>query len=295
MTLATAMPRRTLGGTGISVSQLGFGGAVVGIPQYLSPGDRDSSAFTDQAERALARALDLGVTLFDTAPGYGNGRSESLYGAVLSGAREDIVLSTKLHMRPGEGPLEWEASLSGSLERLRTGHVDVLQVHGSTWSGGQADWLLGEPAAWLRRVRADGRARAVGVTAETPSGGLEKLVESGTFDTLQVAYNAIYQGACDYQRAPFGVIPLAKARGMGVLSMRTATSGVLARLLRAEFPDLPVDRINRLAVKFVLSTPEVDCALVGMAGVDEVSANCALAADTGDRLDLTELHNRFLT
>jgi aryl-alcohol dehydrogenase-like predicted oxidoreductase len=295
MTVATTMPRRTLGRTGISVSQLGFGGAVVGIPSYLSPGDRDSAAFTEQAEKAIRRAFELGVTLFDTAPGYGNGRSESRYGAVLAGVREDVVLSTKLHMRPGEGPREWDASLAASLDRLRTDYVDLLQVHGATWAGEQARWLLGEPAGWLAGVRDSGRARAVGVTAETPSGGLETLVESGAFDTLQVAYNVIYQGACDYQRAPFGVIPLAKAQGMGVLTMRTATSGVLARLLHAEFPELPVERINRLAVKFVLSTPEVDCALVGMAGEDEVRANCALAADLGDRLDLTELHNRFLT
>jgi aryl-alcohol dehydrogenase-like predicted oxidoreductase len=294
MTTATALPRRTLGKTGISVSQLGFGGAVVGIPSYLSPGDRESAAFAEQAESAIRRALELGVTLFDTAPGYGNGRSESFYGAVLSGVREDIVLSTKLHMRPGEGPREWEASLAASLTRLRTDHVDLLQVHGSTWSREESGRLLDAPAKWLQRVRESGRARAIGVTAETPSGGLETLVESGVFDTLQVAYNVIYQGACDYQREPFGVIPLAKALGLGVLTMRTATSGVLARLLRAEFPDLPADRINRLAVKFVLSTPEVDCALVGMADPAEVAANCALAADPEDRLDLKELHNRFL-
>jgi uncharacterized protein len=295
MTTAATLPRRTLGETGISVSQLGFGGAVVGIPRYLTPGDRDSPEFTGAAERAIGRALELGVTLFDTAPGYGSGRSESLYGAVLSGARDEIVLSTKLHMRPGEGPDAWEESLAGSLARLRTDHVDLLQVHGSTWSGELANWLLGEGVEWLRKIRDQGRAAAIGVTAETPSGGLETLVESRAFDTLQVAYNVIYQGACDYQREPFGVIPLAKAHGMGVLTMRTATSGVLPRLLRAEFPELSADRINRLAVKFVLSTPEVDCALVGMAGEAEVTANCALAADPDDRFDLTELHNRFLT
>jgi aryl-alcohol dehydrogenase-like predicted oxidoreductase len=290
-----ALPVRTLGRTGIRVSQLGFGGAVLGIPDYLSAGDRDAAGFRERAAAAIRRALERGITFFDTAPGYGGGRSEALYGDVLGEVRDRIVLATKLHMRPGEGPAEWDAGLRESLGRLRTDRVELLQVHGNTWSTEQARWLLDGPADWLAEVRRSGRAAAIGVTAETPSGGLEDLVESGFFDTLQVAYNVIYQGACDYQRAPFGVIPLARTNGMGVLTMRTATSGVLAKLLRTEFPELPADRINRLAVKFVLSTPEVDCALVGMTRPEEVTVNCDLAADTADRFDLTELHNRFLT
>jgi len=88
---------------------------------------------------------------------------------------------------------------------------------------------------------------------------------------LQIAYNAIYQASCDYQREPLGVVPLAKSLGMGVTTMRTATSGVLQKLLRTEFPDIDLKRVTRLAINFVLSTPEIDSAIVGMKTPDEVT------------------------
>jgi hypothetical protein len=289
-----SLPTRSLGKTGMAVSPIGFGGAVIGIPGYLTPGDRDGESFRKRAATAVRRAAELGVTFFDTAPGYGGGRSETVMGAALEPVRDHVLVATKFHARDGETAADWDASLRASLARLRTDHVDLLQVHGNTWSDEAAGRVLGDVAPWLDQVRAKGLARFAGITAETPTGGLERLIRSGSFDVLQVAYNAIYQGACDYQREPFGVIPLARARGMGVLTMRTTTSGVLPKLLRSEFPELSPQRITRLAIKFVLSTPEVDCALVGMTDPAEVEASCALAADTGDRLDLAWLHNRFL-
>jgi len=100
------------------------------------------------------------------------------------------------------------------------------------------------------------------------------MLHSGEFETMQVAYGPIYQGACDYQREPFGVVPLAKSLGVGVLTMRTTTSGVLQKLLACEFPELDPARITRLAIRFVLSTPQVDCALIGMRSAAEVRQNC---------------------
>jgi len=288
-----SLPQRPLGRTGLTVSPLGFGGAVIGIPSYLSAGDRDDESFRKQARAALIRAAELGVTFFDTAPGYGTGRSETIVGQALESVRDRVAVATKVHVHPGDDPSIWWESLHASLDRLRTGHVDLLQLHGSTWSDSLAEWVLDGPAAWLDEVRSRGLARHVGVTAEAPSGGLERLISSGRFDVLQIAYSAVYQSSCDYQREPFGVIPLAKSLDMGVLTMRTTTSGVLQKLLLTEFPELEADRISRLAIKFVLSTPQVDCALVGMADPLEVEANCALAADSGDRLDLRALHDRF--
>ncbi len=285
---------RPLGNTGLAVSPIGFGGAPLGIEGYLTAVRRDSDAFRERAAAAVAAALDAGITLFDTAPGYGNGRSERLLGELLEPHRDSVVLATKVKMQPGDGPGEWQRSLEASLDRLRTGRVDLLQLHGLSWPDDLADWVLeGKALDWLRRVKADGLAKAVGITAEASSGGLERLIDSGGFDVLQMAYSVIYQGACDYQRAPFGVIPRARARGMGILTMRTATSGVLQRLLRVEFPELDPARITRLAIRFALSTPEVDSALVGMTTPEEVRANAALARDPGSRLDLRHIHDFF--
>ncbi len=287
------LPARVLGRTGMRVSVLGFGGAVIGIPDYLRPTGADEAREEEEAVESLARAVERGITYFDTAPGYGEGRSEDLMGRVLEPVRGDVRIATKVGMRPEHDPSAWMESVRASLERLRTDHVDVLQVHGNTWTDESAQWLLGTPAEFLEEVRGRGLATAVGFTAEAPSGGVETLVRSGRFDVMQIAYSVIYQGACDYQREPFGVIPLAKSLGLGVTTMRTTTSGVFQRLLHTEFPELDPARISRLAIRFVLSTPEVDCALVGMSEPAEVEANAALAADEADRVDLRALHDFF--
>jgi aryl-alcohol dehydrogenase-like predicted oxidoreductase len=289
----STLPHRRLGRTGIDVSVLGFGGAVVGIKDYLrtsNPADLDTS---DRAVHAIRAAFEAGINYFDTAPGYGSGRSEELIGRTLEPHRESIYLATKVGVHDGDTPEDWTATLQSSLERLRTNYVDVLQLHGNTWTDESAEWVLDSPTAWLEEVKAKGLVRSIGVTAEAPSGALERMLRTSRFDMLQIAYSVIYQDACDYQREPFGVIPLAKSLGLGVTTMRTTTSGVFQKLMHSEFPELDSGRLSRLAIKFVLSTPEVDCALVGMSEPWEVKENSELAADETDRLDLRKLHDFF--
>ncbi len=285
---------RRLGRSGLDVSRLGFGGAAIGIEGYLTNERRDDDAVRDRARDALMAALDEGVTLFDTAPGYGFGRSETLFGEVLPPFRSRIVLATKVKVSPGETPDAWTRSVADSLGRLRTDHVDLLQLHGMSWSDALAEWVLSSRVIdWMESIRARGWTRAIGLTAEVPSGGLERLVDTRRFDVLQMAYSVIYQGACDYQRTPFGIIPRAKDLDMGILTMRAATSGVLPKLLRTEFPDLDPDRVTRLALRFVLSTPQVDSALVGMRNPAEVRVNAELAKDPAARIDIPALHDFF--
>jgi predicted aldo/keto reductase-like oxidoreductase len=75
--------------------------------------------------------------------------------------------------------------------------------------------------------------------------------------------------------------------------MRTATSGVLHKLLKSEFPELDDARITRLAIRFSLSTREVDCPLIGMRTPQEVRANAALARDPAALIDLHKAHDFF--
>jgi len=285
---------RPLGATGLVVSRLGFGGAALGIQNYLVDERRDEDAVQARARDALAAAVNAGITLFDTAPGYGFGRAERLFGEVLPPHRDRIVLATKVKVEPGTGPDDWTRSVAGSLDRLNTDRVDLLQLHGMSWPDELAAWVLEHGVLdWLETIKARGWTRATGITAEVPSGGLERLVDTRRLDVLQMAYSVIYQGACDHQRAPFGPIPRARDLGMGILTMRAATSGVLQKLLRAEFPELDAARITRLALRFVLSTPQVDAALVGMRTPEEVHANVALADDAAARIDVAGLHDFF--
>ena len=148
------MEQRTLGRTGLRVSTLGFGcGNVGGLMVRGSPADQ---------ERAVARALELGINYFDTAPSYGNGESERNLGRVLKTLRPDVLVGTKFRIEPTErgriAPAV-TASLEASLRRLGMERVDLLQLHNpispdARGSGLDAGTVLDHvvPALGLRRL-----------------------------------------------------------------------------------------------------------------------------------------------
>ncbi len=287
------MDRRELGRTGLRISAIGFGGAAIGIDGYLDGRDRGTAAFEADALAAIATAVHGGINYFDTAANYGNGRGETLFGKGLARVRDKIVLGTKFMPREGDTPASLSDALSLSLQRLQTDHVDILQVHGLNFSDAAADKLLQSCIPqWLQEQKSLGRIRFAGLTAETPGGGVERLLRSGHFDTLQMGYGLTHQQSCDYRWGPFGVIPLARELGMGILVMRATTSGVLQRLMHTEFPEIDDRRLARLAIRFVLSTPEVDCALVGMTGPQDVEESLAMIAPGAPRIDLAAINKR---
>lgn len=288
------MEYRTLGRTGLRVSAVGFGGAPAGLPNYLTRDDRDSAGFQEALITAVRTAVDRGINYFDTAPGYGDGRSERLMGRALEGVRDRVHVATKYGFNSGDPPERYTARFRESLDRLHTGFVDVLQLHGTRFDEKEADAILKEGALdWARTMQAQGLARFTGITAEVPTGALERIVRSGKVDVLQITYSLIAQGACDYQREPYGIVPMARAHGLGVVANRTATSGFLQKLFAREFPEIDPGTLTQLAIRFVLSTPEIDCALVGMRTVAEVEENARLARDVSTRMDLKALHDRF--
>src|SRR5215212_8171523 len=87
---------RRLGRTGLMVSEIGFGGAPAGLANYLDTWDPASAAAADQIVQTIRRAVDLGVTYFDSAPGHGAGRSEEMLGLALQGRREGVIVATKV-------------------------------------------------------------------------------------------------------------------------------------------------------------------------------------------------------
>ncbi|HLJ55057.1 MAG TPA: aldo/keto reductase, partial [Chthonomonadaceae bacterium] len=267
----------------------------MGLQGYLSGEDRESPEFRAEVISAVRLAAELGITYFDTAPGYGNGRSERILGEALEPDRGRVIVATKYPFGPAWTPESATDGLRSSLERLRTDCVDVLQLHGGFFSDGQADAILASGALeWAEAMRAAGRCRFTGITAEGPSGALERLLRTRRLDVLEIQYNLLYQAVCDHQREPAGIVMLARSLGMGVTTMRTATSGLFQRIVRAALPQLDAGTLTRLAINFVLSTAEIDCAIVGMCAPEEVAANAALASDTASRLDLPALHQRYV-
>jgi len=286
------MQYRTLGRTGLRVSEIGFGGAVVGIPNYIERWDPSDADCRRSVVEALHRALDLGLNYLDTAEGYGDGVSEETMGEVIAERRGECLVATKCSSRD---PARIRQSCESSLRRLQTDVIDVYQFHGGWYDPDDVEAILdGGGLATFRQLRDEGKVRFLGFTAEAPTGGVSRLIETGEFDVIQLRYNLMYQHACDYVNGR-GVMIEADARGMGVVVMRPVTSGTFQKLMRTVWPaiDERVD-LHRLLLTYVLSNPHVDVALVGMRRAWEVESNNAISDDIDGRLDLEQLHHRFV-
>ena len=287
------MRYRTLGRTGLWVSEIGFGGAPAGIAHYIEPWDTTAAAARGSVVRAIRRGLDLGLNYLDTAPGYGGGLGEEIYGEAIAGRRDEVILATKTGARDPAGILQ---SVEQSLRRLGTDHVDLLQFHGGWYPPDEVEKILRQGGLeTFQRLREQGKVRFLGLTAEGPSGGVSELIASDAFDVLQCRYNLLNQQTCDTINEA-GIIREARARGMGIVTMRTLTSGIFQKLMRQSFPEAMAGlNLDRFLLNFVLSNPLIDVALVGMRRPEEVEANNALSDDEAARLDLVALHIRHVS
>ena len=280
------MQYRTLGRTGLRVSEVGCGGAPLGIPNYNEPWDPWAKETTQSVIAALHRALDLGYTYFDTAPSYGDGRSEELMGQALRGRRAEVTLATKTEWH--EKTREWVLRRAEeSLRRLETDYVDVLQFHGGDYTPEDYRWIMeGGPMEAYQQLQREGKVRYLGITAEEPA-TLRPFLTTGLFDVIQIRYNVLYQAAWH------NILPLAHQLDLGVVVMRPLTSGIFGKLLRAARSDIE-EYLNpsALALTYVLSDSRISTAIVGMRRTSEVEQNNALSDATDRRLDLAWLHER---
>ncbi|HYP15210.1 MAG TPA: aldo/keto reductase [Bryobacteraceae bacterium] len=152
------MEYRLLGSTGLHVSIVGFGAAPLG--------DEYGKLDTQEAERAVHRALDVGINFFDTAPYYGRTLSETRLGQALKGRREKAIVATKV-ARYGVTEFDFSAATvtrttEESLRRLQTDHLDLLQVHDVEF--GDASQIINETLPALRQLQEQGKTRFVGIT-----------------------------------------------------------------------------------------------------------------------------------
>jgi aryl-alcohol dehydrogenase-like predicted oxidoreductase len=284
------MEYTTLGCTGVKVSRLGFGGAPAGLTNYLGAYTPANKQQRRQVIEALKRAFELGITYFDTAPGYGAGESERIFGEALEGLGKRVFVATKI----GPGTTYVRRSVESSLKNLRRDALDLLQIHGSSYSYEQAETFFasGEMVEQMIKLKQEGLIRALGFTTEDNNPAVYRFIESGQFDVMQLCYNLLYQHPAEFTR-PFGTIFEAEAQQMGIVTMRTVTSGLLQRWVQWANPDNTFDYTPAL-LQFVLSNPMVDVALVGMRDADIVEANVRICEDLSGRIDLEELHQKYV-
>ena len=255
------MEKRVLGRTDMRVSVLGFGGSEIGYGQ----------ASVQTVERLLGSALEAGLNVIDTAECYLT--SEELIGRAVSHRRADYYLFTKCGHAAGIDLPDWhprllEQSIERSLGRLRTGHVDLLQLH----SCSEEVLRQGDVIEVLRRARESGKTRYIGYSGD----GRAALyaVECGAFDTLQTSVNIADQEALDL------TLPAARARGLGVIAKRPVANAVWKHTARPADPYVQPywDRLQQLdyeflggdvaaavatALRFTLGVPAVGTAIVG--------------------------------
>jgi aryl-alcohol dehydrogenase-like predicted oxidoreductase len=304
------MQTTTLGRTGLKVSRLGAGLVRLG------------SLSLDETARAghiLGAALDAGINFFDTAECYRN--SEELIGKTVAHRRSEFVLATKAgHAvdansgRAAGG--HWTAqtvrdSIDRSLVRLKTDHVDLLQLHADDISAPLSDGVLQA----VVDARDAGKTRFLGYSGENEDA--EWAIRTGLFDTLQTAFNLVDQ------RARHGLFELARSRGIGIIAKRPIANAVWGealssdadggasgttregldreRLERAKamaalgpIPQVPQDPIA-LALGFVLAHDDVHTAIVGTGNPEHMLANVEIVAKQLPIPEsvVAELHRRF--
>ena len=226
------MESRALGRTGLSVSALGFGcGDVGGLIVRGAPRDR---------ERAVARAIELGINYFDTAASYGSGQSETNLGQALKALGARVYVGTKFRLAPDDlrdAPRAIERSLDASLARLGMDSVDLLQLHNPirpAQGGPTPRDVLETVVPALQRLRQSGKIRFYGFTANGDTDALHRIVDAGTLHTAQVFLNLLNPSAARAVPAGFPahdfrrLLGAMKQHGMGAIVVRVAAGGALS-------------------------------------------------------------------
>lgn len=268
------MEKRKLGSTDMNVSVLGFGGSEIGY-------ERASLA---AVKKLLNDALDAGLNVIDTAECYMN--SEELIGNAVGERRTEYYLFTKCGHERGWSYPDWSGasllkSIERSLRRLKTDHVDLVQLH----SCSEAQLQNGEVIDALKRARQLGYTRYIGYSGD--SAAALYAVTCGEFDTLQTSLNIADQEAIDL------TLPLAAERHIGVIAKRPVANvawhngerppsdsyGYVywERLQKLKYDFLRSDLNQSVAsaLRFTVSIPGVHTAIVGTAKAARFAQNAS--------------------
>ena len=257
---------RDLGKTGYKVSQLGFG--AMRLPMVGE--GADAQVDREKALPMLQRAFEAGVNYIDTAVGYCNEDSQRAVGQALKGWRDKIVLSTKNHEYDDEKT--WWQHLENSLERLQVEYIDIYNHHGIRWQR-YVEKVEPKVGKWMLKARDQGLIRHICCSFHDSNENLIKLIETGYPKVITLQYNML-------DRQLEEGIALAHERGIGIVVMGPVAGGRLGTNNPALEQVVPsVKRVPELALRFVLSNPNVSLALSGMSTMQHVEENLITTSD----------------
>ena len=296
------MQYRTLGRTGLRVSEVGFGAWAIGGPSKLGEVEIGWGAVDDAASlAAIEAAYDAGVTFFDTSDAYGAGRSEQLIGKALKSKRTQVVVATKVGNRTIEG--KWIKDFSrawivqaaeASLARLGMDYIDLYQLH----SPSDTAAYLPEAFEALTQLKRQGKIRYGGVSVGPAAHG-PWVIQHTPADTIQVVYNLL-------DREPEQeLLPAAIRHNIGIIARVPLASGFLTGKFSPDTTFPPddhrsktyspekvrrmVDQVQRLgfltegkrktlaqaALQYCLASPAVSVVIPGAKTPEQARANAA--------------------
>jgi aryl-alcohol dehydrogenase-like predicted oxidoreductase len=313
------MKYRTLGRTGIEVSEIGYGAWGIGGVQWTGGDDAE-------AKRALNLAIDQGLNFIDTALAYGRGRSEQIVGEVARSRKERIYIATKVPPKNQEWPAR-DVPLSQvfphdyiiqcteqSLRNLGVDTIDIQQLH--VWHD---NWT--ENPEWseaLLKLREQGKVRYFGLSLNDyqPWNAI-KALRQGHIDTVQVIYNIFEQAPEDE------LYPVCQELNVGVIARVPFDEGGLTGAIRPDtvFPDTDFrswffrgdrkqkvyDRVEKLkallgdeaanlpelALRYTLSDDAVSTVIPGMRSTKNVTANISYSDGRRLSADLLAALKKF--
>jgi myo-inositol catabolism protein IolS len=206
------LEKRTLSPSGIQLSVLGLGCWSFGGQEgdYWGPHDDRGDAVI------IAKALEAGVSYFDTAEGYNDGRSEAALGRALAGRRAEAIIGTKISPQNTE-PATLRQYCEASLRRLGTDVIDIYMVH---WP--ITDTPVADAFATLAELQAEGKIRAIGVSNFGPTQLAEALATGVSIEVNQLGYGLLNRAV------EFEILPVCRQHGIGVAVYMPLMQGLLA-------------------------------------------------------------------
>ena len=239
--------KRMLGKTGSEVTIMGLGGE----------GILRTTGFDDDASMLIHRALDLGITYFESARAYAG--SETYYGNVLRERRPEIFLASKSHARDRRGA---RLHLEATLRNMQTDHLDLWQVHDvRTAEDIEELFSPGGAIEAFAEAKEQGLTRFIGVTGHHDPRVIRECIERFAFDTVLVPVNPAEPS---YRSFLTEVVPVARQKQMGVIGMKVYFRGFAERL--------PFYTSMEPFLRFALSQP-VTTVVIGCDDLRQLSQN----------------------
>lgn len=284
------MKLRPFGDTGMYVSEIGLGAWQLANPDW---GVDDRS----EALRIIQKSLEAGCNFFDTAPGYGRGRSEELLGEGLKSVRGDVIICTKFgHTAEGVTDFSTNAirsSVEASMRRLQTDYLDIVLIHNPPRE--LMDGRVASQYEEFEKLKAEGKIREYGVSLDWRE-EVEITVDTTKSKALEVFFNALYQ-------EPLPAFQKAYEHGVGIIVKVPLDSGWLSGRyrkghrfddIRSRWPAEVVARRSELveqfaklvpdatsmahaALQFILAHPQVSTVIPGAKSVEQALDNFAAA------------------